>query len=250
MSDVIAIFSDVHSNLEALRAVFADMDKMGIQRRYCLGDIVGYGPDPGACLDLIRETGCPALKGNHDAAVAAADIDSEAEGNEMNTSALAGVEFAREELSDEQRTWLAQLPFVIREDDAEFVHGSLDAPEEWWYVLGPEDALLHFEAQTRPLCFCGHTHDPMLWHTTARGKLSIRRGVGRILVPADGKTLVNVGSVGQPRDLNPDACYVIYDPVERWVQFQRVPYDIRQTKRKISQAGLPYLSAKRLSEGK
>jgi diadenosine tetraphosphatase ApaH/serine/threonine PP2A family protein phosphatase len=117
-------------------------------------------------------------------------------------------------------------------------------------VLSPDDAAIHFDAQTRPLCFCGHTHDPMLWHSDGAGKLSIRHGEGRIHLTEGGKTLVNVGSVGQPRDLNPDACYAIFNPTARWVHFRRVPYDIARTRRKISAAGLPHFSATRLSEGK
>lgn len=250
MADVIAVFSDVHSNLEALQAVAEDMDELGIERRYCLGDLVGYGPDPAGCLEMIRAMGCPVIKGNHDAAVGKEVIDADEELDEMNTAALAGVEYAREELSHEQRQWLNRLPFFITEADREFVHASLDAPEEWWYVLSPEDARAHFAAQTRPICFCGHTHDPMLWHWSGAGKLSIRHGVGRIALPEGGKVLVNVGSVGQPRDLNPDACYAIFAPDARWVEFRRVPYDIARTKRKISKQGLPYHSARRLSEGR
>jgi len=206
---------------------------------------VGYGADPAPCLELVRSLGCPVLMGNHDAAAA-----SENELENMNVSARAGIEFARQELSQEQRDWLAHLPLVLTDGDCEFVHGSLDAPSEWWYVISPEDVSLHFVAQTRPICFCGHTHDPMVWHWNGAGKLTVRHGEGRIPIPAEGKTLINAGSVGQPRDRNPDACYAIFDPTARWVEFRRVPYNIAKTKRKIAQALLPRFTADRLSEGR
>lgn len=249
MSDLIAIFSDVHSNLEALQAVMADMERLNVQRRYCLGDLVGYGPDPIDCLDIIRDMGCPVLKGNHEAAVASTNFQQEMDEEDMNTSALAGIELARKVLSNEQCAWLRGLPMTFAEDDIEFVHGSLDAPGEWWYVLSPDDAWLHFAAQRAPLCFCGHTHNPMLWHAEG-SKLSVRPGVGRLPISDQGKTLVNVGSVGQPRDLNPDACYVIYSREGKWVHFRRVRYDLRKTKKKIKEAGLPNYTARRLSEGR
>jgi len=244
-SPAMAVFSDVHSNLEALKAVLADMDALRIRHRVCLGDIVGYGADPAGCVEKIRTLNCPVLQGNHDAAAA-----EEADFEEMNTSALAGIALSRKSLAPEQREWLAQLPLTLVEDGCEFVHGSLDAPEEWWYVLSPEDAAIHFESQTQPICFCGHTHDPMVWQSNGPHQLSIRHGEGRIKLPPTGKILINVGSVGQPRDHNPNACYAIFHPVARWVQFRRVPYDLAKTQLKIGRAGLPPYSAERLAQGR
>ena len=242
----LAIFSDVHSNLEAFQAVIADMNARNVSRSVCLGDVVGYGADPAACLELVRSMQCSVVMGNHDAA---ASNESNLE-KTMNVPARAGIEFARQELSREQRDWLAHLPLTLTEGDCEFVHGSLDAPEEWWYVLSPDDVWLHFEAQTRPICFCGHTHAPMFWHWNGAGKLTVRHGEGRISIPAEGKTLINAGSVGQPRDRNPDACYAIFDPIARWVEFRRIPYDIAKAKGKIADALLPRFTADRLSEGR
>ena len=241
----LAVFSDVHSNLEALRAVIADMKGLKLRRCICLGDVVGYGADPAACVDLIRAMGCPVLLGNHDVAVA-----SEIELGEMNHSARTGIRFARLKLSQEQRDWLGGLPLVITDEDCEFVHGTLDAPAEWYYSVSPEDVSLHFQAQTQPICFCGHTHDPMVWHWNGGGKLTVRHGEGRIPIPPEGKTLINVGSIGQPRDGNPDACYAILGPNAQWVEFRRVSYDVSKAKRKIMKAGLPHFSADRLSAGK
>ena len=246
MSDSLtAVFGDVHSNLEALQAVLADMKSQGVQRHYCMGDIVGYGPDPAACVELVRSMGCLAVMGNHDEAAA---------GNsplaEMSPPAQAGIDYSRKALSAEQRAWLANLPLQFAEDGCQFVHGSLDDPGKWWYVMTPGDATLHFRAQTLPICFCGHTHDPMVWNWTGAGKLTIRHGEGRIALPEGGKILINAGSVGQPRDLNPDACYALFNPRARWVEFRRISYNISKTKRKIVAARLPRFSAQRLSEGK
>lgn len=237
----LAIFSDVHSNLEALQAALADME--GIPRRFCLGDTVGYAADPALCVEEIRALDCPVLMGNHDEAVA---TNMPLEG--MNTPAQAGIEFSRRELTPAQRSWLAALPLSLEEDGHQFIHGSLFDP--WEYVIDPEDAWLHFSEQTAPVCFCGHTHRPMLWHLDDAGHLTCLKGVGTIRLPREGKTLVNVGSVGQPRDYNPDACYVIYDPRRHEVEFRRVPYDIGLARRKIAEARLPKFTAQRLLEGR
>jgi diadenosine tetraphosphatase ApaH/serine/threonine PP2A family protein phosphatase len=237
----LALFSDVHSNLEALQAVLADM--AGISRHFCLGDTVGYAANPAQCLEIVRGLECPVLMGNHDEATA---TNMPLEG--MNGSAQAGIEFSRRKLTPEQRSWLAALPIALAEADCQFVHGSLF--ERWEYVIDPEDAWLHFSEQTAPLCFCGHTHRPMVWHLDDAGRLNVEPGVGRIQLPPGGKTLVNVGSVGQPRDHNPDACYVIYDAQARQVEFRRIPYDIAKTRGKILRAKLPPFTAQRLSEGR
>ncbi len=242
---VLAIFSDVHSNLEALEAVIADMKNLPIRRHFCLGDVVGYGADPVSALELVRSLQCPVIMGNHDAAVG---CDSDL--NEMSNSAKTGARYSRLKLSREQRDWLAGLPLTLTDEQCEFVHGTLDSPSEWFYAVGPEDIALHFAAQICPICFCGHTHDPMFWHSNGAGKLSVRYGQGRISIPSEGKTLINVGSVGQPRDGNRDACYVVYNPQARWVEFHRVPYNISKAMRKIIKAGLPHFSADRLSLGR
>jgi len=149
LDSALAVFSDVHSNIEAFKAVLADMTALKIRHGVCLGDLVGYGADPLACVELVRSLGCPVLLGNHDAAAA-----NDGDLGEMNNSARTGIRFARLKLSREQRDWLGNLPLVIKEDDCEFVHGTLDAPAEWYYAISPEDVTLHFKAQTCPICFC------------------------------------------------------------------------------------------------
>jgi diadenosine tetraphosphatase ApaH/serine/threonine PP2A family protein phosphatase len=242
---ILAVFADVHANQEAFRAVLADMDELEISRRFCLGDIVGYAANPAQCLTLVRSLGCPVVKGNHDEATA-----TELALDEMRDVARSGIEFARRKLTMEQSAYLAELPLTFADESCQFVHASLNEPGDWRYVLREPEARGHFDAQDRPLCFCGHTHMPMVWHLHRSGEVEARRGVGRICWSAGGKTLINVGSVGQPRDLNPAACYAICDPESRWVEFRRVEYEIQKTKRKIRRANLPRFAAQRLSLGR
>ena len=231
--------------MEALEAALADMDALSIQQRVCLGDIVGYAANPAQCVERIRGLGCPVVKGNHDDA-AAGDFDLV----EMRDVAQRGIEFARQKLSTGQRAYLADLPLTLSSGDSEFVHASLNEPSAWPYIMREPEARDHFAAQTQRLCFCGHTHVPMVWHLSNTGNIKTWRGHGRIELPAGGKTLVNVGSVGQPRDLQPAACYAICDAQAAWVEFRRVEYDIAKARRKILRAKLPRYAAQRLALGR
>jgi len=238
---VIAVFSDIHSNLEALKAVIEDMDACGIEQRYCLGDIVGYGANPSQCLELVRSMRCSIIQGNHDAA-AGTDISLEM----MSPGARFGIEFTRKKLSAPQRRFLRGLPVTIVAGDHQFVHASLDEPADWNYVINQWEAQLHFSFQERSVCFCGHTHVPAIWHQSAKGKIRVAKGTGSLRLPRGGKALINVGSVGQPRDGAAEACYVLFDCKSRRVEFRRVPYDNETTCRKILRAKLPPENAERL----
>jgi diadenosine tetraphosphatase ApaH/serine/threonine PP2A family protein phosphatase len=167
----------------------------------------------------------------------------------MRDVAQCGIEFARRKLSTEQRAYLAGLPLTFSTESCQFVHASLNTPREWHYVMREPEAQEHFKVQTEPLCFCGHTHVPTVWHLSNTGNIKSWRGDGRIQLPAGGKTLIDVGSVGQPRDLRSAACYAICDPQARWVEFRRVAYDIAKARRKIVRAKLPRFVARRLSLG-
>jgi diadenosine tetraphosphatase ApaH/serine/threonine PP2A family protein phosphatase len=242
----VAVFSDVHSNLEALEAVMTDAKANGIKRFVCLGDIVGYAASPAQCVDLVRGLKCPVLQGNHDAA---ASSNSDPDSSSMHDMALAGIEYSRKTLSHEQRTYLSNLPLTFSSGRSQYVHASLEEPGDWGYVMGSYDALAHFEKQELPVCFCGHTHVPAVWHPSRQGMLTYPTD-GRVRLPEGGKTLVNVGSVGQPRDGNPLACYVVYDEIANTVEFRRVAYDIGKAGEKIVAAKLPVSLAERLSRGR
>lgn len=244
-SEAIAVFSDIHSNLEALQAVIADMDAFGVNRRICLGDIVGYAANPSRCLDLVWSMGCPVLKGNHDVASA---------GNfplfGMRPVAQIGVQYSRAKLSPAQKVYLNDLPMELTQWGCQFVHASLEAPEEWIYILDGHDAARHFYRQKAPICFCGHTHRPMVWERGAGWFVDGYDGSGWMPLGKEEKILINVGSVGQPRDDNPHACYALYFPAEHAVEFRRIPYDIATTQRKIAAAKLPPFLSKRLEQGR
>lgn len=243
-SSAIAVFSDVHSNLEALDAVLADMAALGIVNRICLGDLVGYGPSPRSCLDRARSLRCPILKGNHDWATSG---DYSLKG--WSDVARHGIAWSRFKLSAAQKQFLAALPLTLRTADCEYVHASLHKPDEWNYILTEADAAQHFGKQNTRISFCGHTHLPMVVEKHRGRLVSLAAQSGRVKLNPSRRYLANVGSVGQPRDGYPEACYVLYQPLDFTLEFRRIPYDIGKTRRKILRARLPTFLADRLEQG-
>jgi diadenosine tetraphosphatase ApaH/serine/threonine PP2A family protein phosphatase len=241
----LAILSDIHSNLDALDAVTADLDAAGVDNVVCLGDVVGYAAYPDQCISRIRQRGWHTVLGNHDDA-----LDNAPAKEQMNDVANAGIRHAEEEVSADNRAWLSSLPMKLPRTHAVFTHASLDSSEEWPYLIDVESALLHFLAQQIPLCFVGHTHRPMVinWQRTTKLDVMIPNE-DQIPLLRTGKTTVNVGSVGQPRDGDPRACYVLYFPNTHHVEFRRVEYDVKAAQRAIRRAGLPAFAAKRLEQG-
>jgi predicted phosphodiesterase len=240
----IAFFSDIHGNLEALKAVVADMDEKGVQEKLCLGDIVGYGPDPAKCLEVVRELGCPIVQGNHDHSCIESNEDPS-----FNTYAKAGLEHTRKQLTDAQKEFLIHLPMKIEGDGFTVVHASLYDKEPWFYICDKNDVACHFDNQVQPVCFCGHTHKPTVWRQT-KGKVQELPSTPPFILDNNSKYLINVGSVGQSRTLNPDACYVIFDTIARKIEYRFVPYDFKKTQKKIIRAGLPRYLAQRLALGR
>lgn len=246
MQDAIAVISDIHSNFEALTAVLDDIQLQGVSQIVCLGDIVGYASSVKSCVRVIRALDCRVLLGNHDEAACLLSPP-----DDFNDSAAAGIVFASSRLSVSDRAWIASLPRNLAIDGVIFTHASLASSDGWPYIISPEDALRHFSVQSTHLSFCGHTHKPMLsWQDTPGGQVTQRTGMEIMPLPPGGKVLVNVGAVGQPRDGDTRACYVIHRPEQNTVEFRRVEYDIKRTKRKIIRAGLPHFTAQRLSFGR
>ncbi|MCX6857971.1 MAG: metallophosphoesterase family protein [Verrucomicrobia bacterium] len=237
-----AIFGDIHANLEALQTVLWDAQEQGCSNYVCLGDIVGYAANPSECLEIVRELGCPVVRGNHDEG--AASLSNLAE---LNPLAQAALLWTRAQLSEEQRDWLRDLKLVRQVRDFTVVHSTLYSPGAWGYVTNRFDAMASFSYQFTQVCFYGHTHVPRIFEKddsvrAARGNdVQIQRGV---------KYFVNVGSVGQPRDGDWRASYAIYDVTAQTISIRRVEYDIQTTQDKIRAAGLPSLLADRLSLGK
>jgi diadenosine tetraphosphatase ApaH/serine/threonine PP2A family protein phosphatase len=226
-----AILADIHANLEALQAVLADSKAQGCTHYAFLGDFVGYCADPKTCLDIVRGLKAPCVKGNHDEYCAAErPLDG------FNPHAAKAVDWTRRQLSEDDRQWLRSLPYVLQVEDFTIVHATLDHPERWQYIFDKIAAGASFSRQTTALCFCGHTHVPLAF---IRDKFCVRGGTYKSFkLERDKEFFVNVGSVGQPRDNNPDAAYVIYDKDEGIIELRRCPYDIETAKRKIREADL------------
>jgi len=238
------ILSDIHGNWEALVAVCRDMDERDVRNKVCLGDIVGYGADSRRCLAFVKNSKWITIAGNHEEALVVPEIMES-----FSDLAVAGLLLADGQFGSEEREWMAKLPHVIRAEECEWVHATLDDPLSWDYILTKEDAKRHFLNQKAPVAFCGHTHNAMIWR---KGRWLRRKNPSnrKWTLPGNEKILVNVGAVGQPRDGDPKASYVIYDPENRTIQFRRVAYDFKKTQRKIIQAGLPSLLAERLEHGR
>lgn len=246
MEKPLAVISDIHSNFEALNAVIADIRDLGVGRIICLGDVVGYASGARMCLRAIQELECPCILGNHDEAVA---LDSTLL-TDMNDTAVAGILYARQRLNLDEKTFLTSFPRDLAMDGVQFTHASLARPPSWPYISDADEARPHFAEQSSHISFCGHTHRPMVWTQDEAGRVTGKKGLNVMTLRLTGKVLVNVGAVGQPRDGDSRACYVIYRPDQDTVEFRRLAYDIKRTRRKIRRAGLPQFTAQRLSLGR
>lgn len=238
-----AILSDIHSNLEALKAVLAACRKANIDTFLCLGDIVGYGANPNECIELVQEYKMVCVVGNHDWAVSGKwDLGYFVE------AARDAIVWTREHLVFNHFAYLDTLPPLFCGEDCILVHGNLADPLNFDYIEKREDAAKTFYRMDRQVCFIGHTHIPKIFVEEERDILRLSAPQFS-LVPGK-KYLVNAGSVGQPRDGNPQAAFCIFDTDARAVEICRVPYDIRAAQEKIREAGLPESLAERLSVGK
>lgn len=241
MPSPIAFISDIHANLPALKAVLADIAEQGISEIICLGDVVGYGGQPAECVELLRERGIATLKGNHDAVVADGPMEDRGRGYMRIMW-----DWTEQALSFDQRCWLAELPLTLERPGFQAVHATLRHPGDWSYVLTASHANLHFTYQTAPLCFIGHTHRPALW---VAGEDAAHDITSPVSLDSRVRQICNVGSVGQPRDGDPRACYLMYEASQQTVMWRRVSYDISAAQNAIEDAGLPLLFAERLSKG-
>ena len=234
----IGIFSDVHANAEALTLSLELLAEAEIDRLFCLGDVVGYGADPVECLKRVREVSEVILAGNHDhAAVGLADLTY------FNPHARAAAIWTAGQLDEESQSFLRELPYDYVEDDALFVHASPHEPEEWHYIVSLGDAMAAFPAFTESICFVGHSHVAGIYCDDGGEPKD------RVALQPGRRYLVNVGSVGQPRDGDPRLACAIFDREERTVVIMRVEYDIEAAAGKIRAAGLPRLLADRLYHG-
>jgi diadenosine tetraphosphatase ApaH/serine/threonine PP2A family protein phosphatase len=240
----IAFISDIHANIDALEAVLVDIDSQGADEIFCLGDIVGYGAAPSECLELVRSRCSVTVMGNHDQMASEKGVILALE------RVSAPIRYAREKLTKDQIKWLRDLPKVVEKEGLTLVHSSLHEPEEFNYVLWKEDARLHFQHQKTPFSFIGHSHSPLMAVQSQNGITLDVPGVASITLEPTVRTIINVGSVGQPRDNYPRACYGMLDTESHNFTWKRVPYDIKRAQDRIKEAGLPWDNAARLASGR
>ena len=242
----IAIISDVHSNLEALQACIARAQTAGVEQYVCLGDAIGYGPDPAASLErLMALPNFVMIRGNHEEAL----LTSQYKG--LREHIRRTLDWTREQLSAQQLAYLRQLPYREIMHHATMVHASAHNNEHWPYVYGIELARACIRASETPITFIGHTHRPQLYYEMPNRATKYHEPTPETAIPLyqQGRYVINVGSVGQPRDDNTAASFVIFDVQERLVVFYRVAYDYMTTANKIIARGLPEQFAERLKTG-
>jgi diadenosine tetraphosphatase ApaH/serine/threonine PP2A family protein phosphatase len=245
-----AVITDLHANREALQAVCDHAVARGVDRYALLGDFVGYGADPGWVVDTVRDMvqrGAVAVSGNHDVAVVHGAPES------MRPEPRMAVDWTRRQLDAAQLAFLAALPLTQQRADTLYVHANAWAPAEWDYIVGRADAARSLHATPQHLTFCGHMHEPKLFHlatgSAMAGEFVPTPGVAIPLSSAR-QWLVIAGSAGQPRDGDPAACYAVHDDVEATITYWRVPYDVETAAAKIRAAHLPARLADRLFHGR
>jgi predicted phosphodiesterase len=239
----LAIFSDIHANLEAFEAVLADARERRCTQFVCLGDVVGYNANPRECIERVRELGCPVVKGNHDE-----EATLSASSERFNELAERAIQWTRANLTDQDKEWLRTMPLQKQVQDFTIVHATLDTPGQWGYVFNTLDAVASFTYQRTAVCFFGHTHVPMVFIRGQSGVRQERRE--HIRIEPGRKYFINAGSVGQPRDGNWRAAYCIYDIESNLVELLRIKYDLATAQKKIANAGLPQPLAERLAIGR
>lgn len=237
-----AIFGDIHANLHALQAVIDDTREQGCTHYICMGDIVGYNAFPRECLALVRDLDCPTVKGNHDEQVSMGETQ---EG--LNPLAEEALDWTRNQLDETDKRWLRELRIQRLVRDFTIVHATLDTPHKWGYVTTALDAAASFTYQHTALCFIGHTHRPIIYH---RDHSVNAFAFETLTIEKNQKYLINVGSVGQPRDGDWRAAYAIYDTETNEIVLRRIPYDLEAAQRAILDAGLPQKLALRLANGR
>lgn len=238
------VFSDVHGNLEAFEAVLASFAEERINEYFFLGDAVGYGADPYACItELMLLKPQVLIAGNHEFGVLELlDI------KDFNEYAGVAIEWTKNRLRGQGLDYLESFSLSSEYKNFTLVHGSLDEPEKFNYILDNDAAGVSLELSNTQLCFVGHTHEPGAYFMKNR-EVVFTEGP-KIPIEAFKKYIINAGSVGQPRDGDPRASYVIYDDFDYTVEIKRVSYDIATAQKKILKAGLPACLAERLAEGR
>jgi predicted phosphodiesterase len=237
-------FSDVHANLEALKACIIDFRAEKLDKLFFLGDAVGYGPNPDECVKLINDIAEVKLMGNHDYA-ALGLMETEY----FNQYAAASMGWTKDSISEKTIEIMSDFELTREIDDILLVHSSPREPENWHYILDMEDAEENFDFFKQKICLLGHTHRPYIVFKSETGEAALSKETEE-KIQGDYRYLVNIGSVGQPRDGDPRSCYLIYDSKERVIKLKRVQYDVKSTQKVMAEIGLPEYLIDRLAVGR
>ncbi|MEO0019187.1 MAG: metallophosphoesterase family protein [candidate division WOR-3 bacterium] len=235
--------SDVHANLEALTAVLNFFRQEGVDQVISLGDVVGYGPDPEACIELLQQAQAKVVAGNHDWGTLGKTPISH-----FNHLAVAALKWTQKRLKPEHLLFLSSLPLTMNLNSLHLVHASPSAPQNWEYIFTIEEAFSELRACPFEICLVGHTHRPLIVEKPPIGPVRTIPTPAFSLQP-DARYLINIGSVGQPRDGDPRACCALIDLKEKRASFHRIPYDILTTQKKMFTFGLPRPLIERLELG-
>jgi predicted phosphodiesterase len=237
-------FSDVHANLEALKACIIDFRSEKLDKVYFLGDAVGYGPYPDECVKLINEISAVKLMGNHDyAALGLMETDY------FNQYAAESMGWTKSSISPKTTEIMADFELQFELGDILLVHASPREPELWHYILDMDDAKESFDYFKQKICLVGHTHRPYIVYQEKTGDAVLSKLTEEILTE-DRRYLINIGSVGQPRDGDPRSCYLIYNVEHNSTQHKRVAYDVKATQKDMAKIGLPEYLIERLAVGR
>jgi predicted phosphodiesterase len=242
----LGFISDIHGNIDALEAVLAALDQDGCELILSLGDIVGYGGAPEQCVNLIRERQIPSVLGNHDEY---ATLLMDPRVARLRSEVRHSIEWTQSQLSMDNLKWLAKLTNHIDAEIFSLCHGAF-GPNPWAYCMDELTFKRNFQFQPSQLAFCGHSHAPLIAVELPDHELPMVDYIRRCKVPSDAKVMVNVGSVGQPRDSDARACSVVYDTDTRELRMLRVEYDVEAAQQKIRAAGLSDKFAERLARGR
>ena len=240
-----AILGDIHANWDAFHAVLNDIQRQDVQKHLCVGDIVGYGAEPRKCIKAVREIHATCVAGNHDqAAIGRLDISY------FNYHARQAVEWTRQHLSMANVEFLGGLELLAVADGLTLGHGTIHQPELFGYIETVFAAQQSFHQMTTPLAFLGHSHVPITFLENEGHDSVTYTQSTEIELRRTAKAIINVGSVGQPRDDDPRACYAVYDADAQTVELRRIEYDIESAQAKVRKAGLPDVLAARLALGR
>lgn len=244
----LAIISDIHGNLDALTAVLADAAAQECSDIICLGDVVGYGPEPALCVRLIRQHCETVVMGNHEN-MALSLLQDDLADCEQGAGLWGSIALCQQELTGDDKQWMGLLPLSVRSGEMTFVHASLHLSARFDYIDCEEGARENFAAQESFISFHGHTHVPLIWEKMGRELVCHVPEADSSRLSPSRLYAVCVGSVGQPRDGDPRASYAIYEPAARRLTIRRVEYDIARALKRFRERGMTGFHSRRIAEG-